>query len=73
VAGPPPSGRDSIDRANLYDEITDRLVAEFEAGRLHWEPLVWPAPLAPPKNSATSRRHSGINVLILWGAVVERG
>ncbi len=31
------------------------------------------APLALPKNAATSRRYSGINVLILWGAVVERG
>jgi antirestriction protein ArdC len=26
-----------------------------------------------PKNAATSRRYSGINVLILWGAVIERG
>jgi antirestriction protein ArdC len=26
-----------------------------------------------PKNAATGRSYSGINVLILWGAVVERG
>jgi len=26
-----------------------------------------------PKNAATGRRYSGINVLILWGAVIERG
>ena len=31
------------------------------------------APLAMPKNAATGRRYSGINVLILWGAVVEHG
>lgn len=74
---PAPSGRASGDRANLYDEITDRIIAELEAGRLPW---VQPwgtsgvaAPLALPKNAATSRRYSGINVLILWGAVVERG
>jgi antirestriction protein ArdC len=24
-------------------------------------------------NAATHRQHSGINVLILWGAVIERG
>jgi antirestriction protein ArdC len=26
-----------------------------------------------PKNAATGRAYSGINVLILWNAVVERG
>jgi hypothetical protein len=26
-----------------------------------------------PKNAATGRGHSGINVLILWGAVVQHG
>jgi antirestriction protein ArdC len=31
------------------------------------------APLALPKNAATGRRYSGINLLILWGAVVQRG
>ncbi|BDG74378.1 ArdC family protein [Roseomonas fluvialis] len=74
---PAPSGRASGDRANLYDEITGKIIAELEAGRLPW---VQPwgtsgvaAPLALPKNAATSRRYSGINVLILWGAVVERG
>lgn len=29
--------------------------------------------LAMPKNAATHRRYSGINVLILWGAVIEHG
>jgi antirestriction protein ArdC len=31
------------------------------------------APLGVPKNAATGRAYSGINVLILWNAVVERG
>ena len=69
-----PSG---TDRANLYDEITSTIIAELEAGRLPW---VQPwgssaiaAPLAMPKNAATGRHYSGINVLILWGAVVARG
>ena len=31
------------------------------------------APLAMPKNAATSRVYSGVNVLILWGAVIEHG
>lgn len=65
------------DRPSLYQEITDKIIAELEEGRLPWvQP--WSsgatrAPLAMPKNAATGRRYSGINVLILWGAVVEHG
>lgn len=69
--------RTGKDRASLYEEITTRIIAELEAGRLPW---VQPwgssgvrAPLAMPKNAATGRRYSGINVLILWGAVVKHG
>jgi antirestriction protein ArdC len=64
-------------RASLYDEITDKIIAELEAGRVPW---VQPwgtaaarAPLAMPKNASTDRQYGGINVLILWGAVIERG
>lgn len=31
------------------------------------------APIAMPNNASTKRHYSGINVLILWGAVIERG
>ena len=69
--------RAGADRANLYDEITDKIIAELEAGRVPW---VQPwgtsaakAPLGLPRNAATSRSYSGINVLILWGAVIEHG
>jgi antirestriction protein ArdC len=63
--------------ANLYIEITDKIIAELGAGRIPW---VQPwgtaainAPLAMPRNASTQRKYSGINVLILWGAVIERG
>ena len=69
--------RPGQDRASLYSEITDKIIAELEAGRLPW---VQPwgasgngAAVGMPKNAATGRRYSGINVLILWGAVIERG
>ncbi|MFZ4411219.1 MAG: ArdC family protein [Paracraurococcus sp.] len=65
------------DRTTLYDEITARIIAELEVGRLPWvQPwgtAAVAAALALPQNAATGRRYSGINVLILWGAVVERG
>src|SRR5258708_13732106 len=65
------------DRTSLYQEITDKIIAELEAGRVPWvQPwgtAAAKAPLAMPKNAATQRRYSGVNVLILWGAVIEPG
>ena len=64
-------------RASLYDEITNEIIAELGAGRVHWvQPwgtAAAKAPLAMPKNAATSRQFNGVNVLTLWGAVVEHG
>ncbi len=64
-------------RASLYAEITERIIAELEAGRLPW---VQPwgnsdaaAPLGLPRNVTSGRTYSGINVLILWGAVFAGG
>lgn len=72
-----PRARPGQDRATLYDEITDKIIAELEAGRVPW---VQPwgteaakASLSMPRNAASARPYSGINVLILWGAVIERG
>ncbi|MDB5584968.1 MAG: hypothetical protein JWR80_10144 [Bradyrhizobium sp.] len=64
-------------RANLYDEVTAKIIAELEAGRIPWvQP--WGGALgqggtAPglPRNALTARAYSGVNVLILWGAVIE--
>jgi antirestriction protein ArdC len=69
--------RSGQDRTSLYQEITDKIIAELEAGRVPWvQPWGTPAAkasLTMPKNAATCRRYSGLNVLILWGAVIERG
>lgn len=69
--------RSGSDRTSLYDEITGRILAELEAGRLPWvQPwgtAAAKAPLAMPRNAATARCYSGVNVLILWGAVVQHG
>ncbi|MDX8505580.1 ArdC family protein [Mesorhizobium captivum] len=65
------------ERANLYDEITNKIIAELEAGRFPWvQPwgsAAAKAPLSLPKNPSTGKVYSGINVLVLWGAVIERG
>ncbi|MEO6781149.1 MAG: zincin-like metallopeptidase domain-containing protein [Bradyrhizobium sp.] len=69
--------RSGQDRTSLYQEITDKIITELEAGCVPW---VQPwgtasakAPLGLPQNASTCRKYSGINVLILWGAVIERG
>ena len=65
------------ERTGLYEEITDKIIAELEVGRIPWvQPWGTPAakaPLAMPQNASTLRRYSGINVLILWGDVIECG
>lgn len=69
--------RTGLDRTNLYDEITGKIIAELEAGRFPWvQPwgkATAKAPLGLPQNASTGRRYSGINVLILCGAVVQHG
>jgi antirestriction protein ArdC len=63
------------ERGSLYQEVTDKIILEMEQGRLPWvQP--WSAAnasLGLPKNAATARRYSGINVLVLWGVVIARG
>lgn len=63
------------DRSDLYQEITDKIIAQLEAGRVPWvQP--WAAAQAPldmPHNASTRSRYSGINIVILWDAVISRG
>ena len=69
--------RSDTSRTSLYDEITAKIIAELEADRVPWvQPwgtAATKAPLAMPRNAATGRHYSGINVLILWGSVIEHG
>lgn len=62
-------------RTTLYEEITDRIIAELENGRLPWiQP--WDAGRAAvglPYNVVSDRRYSGVNILTLWHAVLTRG
>ena len=71
------AARKSGPRTNFYDDITDKIIAELEEGRLPWvQPwgtAAVQAPLAMPCNASTGRQYSGINVLILWGAVIQQG
>jgi antirestriction protein ArdC len=60
---------------SLYEEVTATIIAQLEAGVFPWA-QPWSASAAGlglPRNTVSGRRYSGINVLILWGAVIEGG
>lgn len=66
-------------KTNLYTEVTAKIVKELEAGRFPWvQPWAARSEAATiaaglPKNAATGRTYSGINILLLWGAAIECG
>ncbi|WP_243450904.1 ArdC family protein [Sphingosinicella sp. CPCC 101087] len=65
----------TVQRQSLYSEVTGRIIAQLEEGRIPWvQP--WESTscgCTMPRNASTGRGYSGINVLILWAAAVEGG
>ena len=65
--------------ADLYTDVTAKIVRELEAGRIPWaQPWAVRGEAATiaaglPKNATTGRTYSGINILLLWGAAIENG
>lgn len=71
-----PDKADRAERGNLYDDVTNRIIAELEGGRVPWvQPWGTSKTAGPglPRNALTARAYSGVNVLILWSAVIEHG
>ena len=64
-------------RPTIYREVTDRIIGELEQGRVPWvQPWGAPGtrtPLGLPRNAATGKTYSGINILLLWGAAIAGG
>ena len=70
------------ERVDLYQEITDEMIAQLEAGTVPWvQP--WDGTKTSetagatfdglPQNGATGRTYSGINILILWIRAMKAG
>ncbi|HEY9092237.1 ArdC family protein [Parasphingorhabdus sp.] len=68
-------GGNSAPRRSLYDEVTAQIIAQLEEGVFPWE-KPWKcgnAVTGLPRNAISGRQYSGINILILWGAVIDGG
>lgn len=64
------------DRANVYQEITDAIIADLERGcapwAQPWDSAAGAVPFTIPCNASTKRPYSGINILTLWSAAAKR-
>ena len=56
-------------KPNLYQTVTDRIVASLKEGVIPWE-KPWQAPTFPggnfPRNFRTDKPYRGVNVFLLW-------
>lgn len=73
-----PQGCKAEPAVSLYDAVTQQIIAQLEAGTVPWVqpwgvPETSAAGLGLPFNAVTGRAYSGINILILWGALFEAG
>jgi len=61
-------------RRDLYQEVTDKIIAAIEAGTAPWQ-RGWTelAELGLPMNGESSRRYTGINSLLLFLTSQDRG
>jgi antirestriction protein ArdC len=67
------NGKGAASRVSLYYEVTAKIIAQLEAGCFPWAQPWSSAAAVPglPRNAISGRAYSGVNVLILWGAVIE--
>ncbi|PHR95807.1 MAG: antirestriction protein ArdC [Oceanobacter sp.] len=66
-------GGNAAQRVSLYDEVTAQIIAQLEEGIFPWV-KPWNAGNAVtglPRNAISGRHYSGIDILILWGAVID--
>jgi antirestriction protein ArdC len=60
------------EKLNLYQIVTERIVANLEKGVIPWE-KPWKSPKFAggvfPRNFSTGERYRGINVMLLWSGL----
>ncbi|MFP1758759.1 ArdC family protein [Lonsdalea quercina] len=62
-------------RTNIYQSVTDSIIAALEAGVKPWS-CPWqrvPGMSGLPSNYATGTAYSGMNIMLLWSSASEQG
>jgi antirestriction protein ArdC len=72
---PPAGDAASSPAGSIYEQVTARIISELEQGTVPWvQPwAAGSAGFALPRNAATGRGYSGINILLLWDAISTCG
>lgn len=61
-------------KADIYETVTASIVAQLEQGARPWAPRWTGGGMLPPiPLRSTGQAYRGVNVLLLWQAMVERG
>lgn len=62
----------SSNSQDFYQSVTDQIISALEQGVKPWE-CPWDASNALPTSLFTEKPYSGINTILLWGSMYERG
>lgn len=57
---------------DFYQEVTDKIITALESGVKPWE-CPWDSSCALPTSLFTDNAYSGINILLLWSSMFEKG
>lgn len=65
----------SVSRKDVYQQVTDTIIAQLEAGTIPWQKS-WTGnsfgDFSLPKNAVTGNHYRGINIVLLWGASLDK-
>ncbi len=59
--------RHSISKGDVYQRVTDSIVAAIEHGASDWN-FPWSRQSVIPANAVTGNKYHGVNVVSLWAA-----
>src|SRR5919106_3589978 len=69
----PQCGGEDVQRHDVYEAITDRVIAAIEAGAGEWEMPWHRSGVSRPANAHTKKPYRGVNVVALWAAADAYG
>jgi antirestriction protein ArdC len=64
--------RSNVERADIYQEVTDQIIEMLEQGMRPWSPR-WASAAASFPLRSCGKNYQGINILLLWAQSMARG